>query len=307
MTSAQRTATISIGRGVVQAEVSPVGAALLELTVAGTRVTPSVSPDDAAEFYVGSIIAPWPNRVANGRYSYQGEDFQLECNETKRQTALHGLSAQHPWSIEASSDDTVTLSTTVGQVPGYPWQIDLLANYLVGENGVTVSLTATNTSATTAPFGAAFHPYFTIPGSALDEWTLQMPAAVVVIPDPDRLLPERDSDVSEAGLDFRDGEHLAEPSLAPPFLDHAFGGFDGAASATLASPNGVGISLGASLGSWMQVHRPDAGPLQGSVVLEPQTCPPNALADSRDVIELAPHEQIHIMWNLMVTVEGATR
>ena len=41
--------------------------------------------------YRGIIAAPWPNRIADGRYTFQGVDYQVPVNEPERDCALHGL------------------------------------------------------------------------------------------------------------------------------------------------------------------------------------------------------------------------
>jgi aldose 1-epimerase len=134
----------------------------------------------------------------------------------------------------------------------------------------------------------------------VNQWTLTMGAQIVVIPDPDRLLPTGDSDVAEAGLDFRTGAAIDQAHL-----DHAFSRFVGPTEATLTSPTGVMIRVGASPEcSWMQLHRPDAGPLVGTAVLEPQTSPPNAFVDDRDVFDLLPGEAFYLTWRVSVSTAG---
>lgn len=41
------------------------------------------------EPYFGAIVGRFANRVANGKFSIDGKDFQLECNE-KGINHLHG-------------------------------------------------------------------------------------------------------------------------------------------------------------------------------------------------------------------------
>jgi aldose 1-epimerase len=300
MSSAKTTDTLIVRHGVVEAEISPVGAALVGLRVGGVSVIPAAPDDVATSSYIGSIIAPWPNRIDSGRYTYQGVDYQLECNEGERENALHGLASLVAWEVVSQHDTQVTLTTVVGDIPGYPWTVHLAAEYQVHSSGVSVTLTATNQSSTPAPYGAAFHPYLSIPGSERSQWTLHVAATRVIVPDSDRLLPVSEEDVSTVGMDFRTGGALDQP-----FLDHAFGGFGGPATATLTAPSGVSIRVDSSADStWMQVHRPDSGPLVGSVVIEPQTCPPNAFVTGRDVIDLLPGHAHESTWRVVVDTEG---
>lgn len=278
-------------------EVDTTGAALTRLIVAGVSVIPDVERADAAGRYLGSVIAPWPNRIEDGTYSYRGHYYVLQCNETERNNSLHGLSAHTTWDVISRADDSVRLATTVGEVSGYPWRIGLEVTYRVTLHGVELSLTATNQSDTDAPFGAAFHPYFSLPGTNKSAWTLTMPATRVVLVEPFRLLPIDEVDVADSAFDFRGGETLGRQPL-----DHAFGGFEGSATAVLAGGSDVSVTVEASPECpWMQVHTPDDGPFAGTAVIEPQTCPPNAFRSGVDLIDLAPHRSTTVVWSVSVT------
>src|SRR5262245_64138859 len=39
----------------------------------------------------GQLLAPWPNRVQDGTYEFEGERYQLAVDEQERQNAIHGL------------------------------------------------------------------------------------------------------------------------------------------------------------------------------------------------------------------------
>ena len=41
--------------------------------------------------FSGVLLAPWPNRVADGAYEFDGESHQLPLTEPERGNALHGL------------------------------------------------------------------------------------------------------------------------------------------------------------------------------------------------------------------------
>lgn len=295
--------TISLECDRVCVKVNPVGASLVGLRMAGWEMVPQVAADQRVGRYVGSVIAPWPNRIEDGHYSFNGEDYQLECNETQRKNALHGFSAEQQWDVVARTSDRVDMAVTTGGVDGYPWEVSLQVTYQAVPDGVLVNLVATNMSGGPAPFGAAFHPYFSFPEGPPSLWRLTMPAQVVVVPDRERLLPDEDTDVASGGVDFRDGALLEQD-----FIDHAFGGFVGGTRVKLADPNGRTIHVDASrLCPWIQVHKPTDGPLDGSVVLEPQTSPPNAFCSGRDVIVLGPHEGVAIDWRISADVGGGAR
>ena len=292
--------TIALQRGSVTAGVDRAGASLVQLSVGDFSVVPQVSAGDAAGRYLGSVIAPWPNRIEDGRYSFGGREYQLECNESGRRNALHGFTGEQSWEVVSHSDAEVTLGIRTGGVVGYPWLVELQVTYRAEKDGVSVRLRATNTSDTTAPFGAAFHPYLAFPVGTPSEWTLTMSARSVVVPDLERLLPVEEVDVAHASLDYGYGKYLDAG-----FLDHAFGAFVDGVVAELADPDGRLIRVEASDDCpWMQVHKPIDGPLAGSIVIEPQTCPPNGFSSGRDVIELGAGESVAMSWRVRVLAGG---
>ena len=49
------------------------------------------APDDPRWAYDGTVLVPWPNRIAGGRYVDGGVARQLEITEPETGSALHGL------------------------------------------------------------------------------------------------------------------------------------------------------------------------------------------------------------------------
>ena len=42
-------------------------------------------------------LIPWPNRLAEGRYSFAGSEHQLPLDEPERENAIHGLLRWRAW------------------------------------------------------------------------------------------------------------------------------------------------------------------------------------------------------------------
>ena len=49
--------------------------------------------DEVRPGFRGALLAPWPNRVVDGRYAFEGREFELPLTEPRRGHALHGLAA----------------------------------------------------------------------------------------------------------------------------------------------------------------------------------------------------------------------
>ena len=48
----------------------------------------------------GQLLMPWPNRIRDGRYPYDGRELQLGLSEPARGNASHGLVRWAAWTLE---------------------------------------------------------------------------------------------------------------------------------------------------------------------------------------------------------------
>src|SRR6476619_7042097 len=206
---------LSLQHGDYSAVVTELGASLRELTWRGHPLVVGFGQDELPIGYQGAVLAPWPNRIADGRYTFAGQSQQLDLTEPDRQNALHGLVVWSPWHVDGPEEDAVRLTHRLWPHPGYPFVLDLEVGYRLGDNGLTFELTATNAGDTAAPYGGSFHPYLVAGHGDVDSWTVRSPATSYLTVDPDRLLPQEVLPVET--YDFR------EPtSLRGIEIDHAF-------------------------------------------------------------------------------------
>jgi len=77
--------------GGYEAHVAGVGATLRSLTADGVALIASFAPDELRPDMSGAVLAPWPNRTAEGRYEFGGVAHQLPINEPGLGNAAHGL------------------------------------------------------------------------------------------------------------------------------------------------------------------------------------------------------------------------
>lgn len=298
----------TIEGGGYRAVVTEVGAGLRELVHEGPRgprpLVLAYGAHEAAHSGAGQLLAPWPNRVANGRYRFDGEERQLDVSEPSRGNAIHGLVRWSSWRVEKHEPDRVVLTHRLFPHPGYPHTLDLTASYSLSEAGLEVEVTARNIGAAAAPYGYAAHPYL-IPAAhtaagAVDQWFLHLPTEYRVETD-ERMNPAGLADVDASGYDFR-----APRQLGSTVLDTAFGGLqrelDGIGRVRVSEPGGGAVTLWMDRGlDWIQVFTAD--PLAGdwhraAVAVEPMSCPPNAFNSGTDLIRLEPGVAVGHRWGI---------
>ena len=116
---------IHLTRGDVTAHIAQVGAALRGLTVDGTSVVTPYPQGIQAPFGSGTVLAPWPNRIRDGRWQQSdphGRDYdeQLGLSEPKLDNAIHGFLQHTPFVVD-EGDGSATLTATVVPQKGYPF------------------------------------------------------------------------------------------------------------------------------------------------------------------------------------------
>ncbi|MFC7496348.1 MULTISPECIES: aldose 1-epimerase family protein [unclassified Nocardioides] len=276
-------------RGPARAEVTQVGAALRHYSVDGRDVVDGFAPHERAHDGRGQVLAPWPNRLTDGRYRYGDRECQAPLDEPGRHDAIHGLVRWLGWDLVAHDDAAVSLSCTLHPRPGYEWQVDLGVRYELGDDGLTVTFSAVDVDTEPAPFGVGFHPYLAVGGGPVDDTTLHVPAASFLDDAPGRPTP---LPVHGTPHDFSLPRRIGDARLDTAYGDLRRDG-DGRARARLTGPDGRGVELWVDAAfRYLMVYTADAvgrpDRRRRAVAVEPMTCPPDAFRTGIDLVDLAP-------------------
>ncbi len=282
--------------GELRAEISERGGALRVLRAGGRDLVASWPENGPIPYFSGTLLAPWPNRVAGAAYSFDGRRFELPVNEPERGHALHGLVADVSWRVVEDGPESVRLAHTVEPVPGYPFRLALQAVHTLTPAGFTTTLTAENTGDRAAPYGCGPHPWLLAGDGPLDGWELELPADEVLLVD-ELLVPRELTGVAGTPYDFR-----APRPLGATAIDHAFTGLtagdDGRARVRLRGPaGGVEMSWDPAVLPWAQVCT-GTGLGHRGLAVEPMTCPPDAFNSGADLIVLNPGEKHEASWTI---------
>lgn len=284
-----------------EAVISTVGASLRSLTYEGRNL---VTPFDANEVrprFRGAILAPWPNRIVDGTYTFDSIQHQLAITEPQRGHALHGLVLWLNFEVIAQTAQSVTLKGIIEPQQGYPHRIALEVHYLITNRGLSTSVTATNLSEQDAPYGLGPHPYLVAGPGPVDDWSLQTTAKSYFETTGARLLPDKQVPIQSGDLfDFSEGKKVGDI-----FIDHAFTELlfeNGLGSLDLTCPTGTGVRMtwGPQL-PWLQLHTADVpGDIhsRNSLAVEPMTCPPDAFNSGIDLIVLRAGEKHFADWHI---------
>jgi aldose 1-epimerase len=208
----------------------------------------------------GQVLAPWPNRLAGGRYEWDGEELQLPVTEVSTGSAIHGLVRWTSWRAVEREPARVLLEQVLHPHPGYPFTLRLCVEYRLTGEGLRVRTEAENAGARACPFGVGHHPYVLAPTGCVDDLVLDGERVGGRELDETRHRP--------GGWRVEVGEVAVWADDAWPFQQVFTGDL------------------------------PDVG--RRGLAVEPMTCPPQAFGTGEGVIRLEPGDRWSGEWGIEV-------
>jgi aldose 1-epimerase len=290
---------LEIAHGVQRVGVVSLGGGLRSYEVDGRELLDGFAPGGQSTRGRGQALVPWPNRIKDGSYEFDGKKMQLPLTEPEHGNAIHGLVREATWSAHPASDHVV-MDYLLEPQAGYPFALALNVEYSLSNSGLTVTTTARNIGAESCPYGCGQHPYLTLGTPKIDTLRLQVPGRVVISSD-ERGVPVSKGPVEGTEYDFRAGRVIGGTVLDNAFTDLERGA-DGRARVLLDDPDsGAGVTLWVDeTYVFLMVFSGDPYPdlARRSIAVEPMTCPPNAFRTHDSVIVLEPGESTSSTWGI---------
>jgi len=289
-----------IVQGDQHAVVVEAGGGLRTYSVGGRELLDGYEVDEMCPSGRGQVLIPWPNRLKDGSYEFDGRRHQLVLTEPDNQNAIHGLVRWNAWTVGEREPHRVVMEHLIHAQPGYPFSLALAIEYALSEDGLRVRTTATNVGREPCPYGSGAHPYLTVGTPTVDSAILHAPGKTVLQSD-ERGIPTGAMSVEGTEYDFRRPRQIAGTVLDNCFTDLERSS-DGLARVVL--QNGDSSS---GLTFWLDESYPylmlfTGDPLpdvdRRSLALEPMTCPPNAFQTREALVVLAPGESVTSTWGI---------
>lgn len=236
--------------------------------------------DEIAKAGRGQVLAPWPNRLADGAYSFGGSSYRLPVTEPDTQTAIHGLVRFANWTCAERDSARVVLEHVLHPQPGYPFVLRLRVAYELGEAGLRVDTAAENLGDEPLPFGIAQHPY--LAGRA-DEVEVTLRAATRLTVD-ERKLPD-----GRVANDLPGTFVIGDRQIDATFTDLEDG-------CVVVGDHRVWFDDAYRYVQLFTGDHPDVG--RRGVAVEPMTCPPNAFRTGEGLLVLDPGTTFRASWGI---------
>ena len=284
-------------RGGAVAVVTELAAALRSYERDGVALVETFGDDDLPPGAAGITLAPWANRIEDGRWTLDGAVQQLDLTEPSRGHASHGLLRNTGYEAVDRSEGSVTLEAVIFPQHGYPFLVRHRVEYTLDDDGgLSVRQTLANDSSQAAPYGLGAHPYLRLGDVPTEELTLRVPATRRLVAD-DRLIP-RSAEAATGEADLRGGRVVGALDV-----DAAYTGLDfehGRARSVLEAPDGRAVWL------WQEQSCPYVHVFVSSrypgrpkaVALEPMSAPANAFNSGEGLGWLAPGGEASIRWGI---------
>jgi aldose 1-epimerase len=283
-----------------RAVVVEVGGGLRSYSAAGRDILDGYGVDEQSASGRGQVLVPWPNRLEDGSYEFDGRNHQLALTEPEHSNAIHGLVRWASWRIGEREAHRVVMEHVIHPQPGYPFTLFLGIEYALSKGGLSVRTTARNLGPDACPYGCGQHPYLTLGTPTVDTIELRAPSRRVLTSD-ERDLPTGSEPVDGTEYDFRVARAIGATKLDNAFTDLARDE-DGRARVAIRDPDGgaeVTLWVDESYGYLMLFTgdtRPDVN--RRSLAVEPMTCPPNAFRNGDSLIRLEPNDSTTAAWGI---------
>lgn len=281
-----------IESGPYAAVVTEVGAMLRSLTHNGVEALWTFSENEAPTSSMARQLVPWPNRIRDGKYSFDGVEYQLPISEPARNTALHGLGEGVAWRLVRHTDTEVVQATIIYPQTGWGAVLEVEIGHALSADGITVTATARNVGSTRAPYGYGVHPYL---AADLTSAELTLPFCKELMVDAERLLPIEIDEVTPEH-DFRTPRVVADT-----VFDTALTGADGAWELKLAADGRTVVVWADETLPWFQIYTP---PTRDALAVEPMTCGPDAFNEgpTHDGLQvLEPGDETTSVWGIRIS------
>jgi aldose 1-epimerase len=202
-------------------------------------------------------MAPWPNRIRDGRFAWAGATHDVPCSPGKP-WAIHGFVHMRPWQVVARTARVCEM--TCDLPPAWPWQGRVWQRYELRE-GVLLMKLEVRSAREAFPAGCGWHPWFRRDLGGGTDVRVTVPAARrYVLQDQ---LPTGET-VPPLGAYLLDGSPLSERRL-----DDCYAGLGGPITIDWGALK-LTMTVEAPFTHVMVYTPPDA------FCIEPQTCAPDA-------------------------------
>ncbi len=263
------------------------GATLLEISFAGQNILDAYTDPaelDSMDWMKNTLLYPFPNRLADGRYFWNGHLNQFAINDLTTRNALHGFVAFQKFKVSRILLTDVAAEITCryecsGKQTGYPFPTTLEVTYGISDNHrFRIEFSVLNRHSEAIPVGLGWHPYFRL--------TENVGQTALRLPDSERI--EINQKMLPSGQRTDNNSYRTAIPLGEAFLDNCFKikKLDAIWRASIfGGGKRLTLSANAKLWPYLQVFTP---PSRNAIALEPMSCNIDGFNNREGLVVLPP-------------------
>ncbi len=279
------------------------GGCLLDLILEGESILDGCqTPQELDVNRWGKSVAlyPFPNRLKDGQYQWEGQAYQFPINDGGTGNALHGFGTARPLEVIhlqlEEKQAVVTMQGKYdGELPAYPFPLEFELSYELHSHGFFgLEMTLRNVGDQPIPAGMGWHPYFRL-GKGIEALKLQLPDVEMIGVDP-RMIP------TGKRYDYDEFDRLK--AIGSTVLDNCFALSQEAVEAGVHLRNDrlqlrYWQETGPGKFNYLQVFTP---PMRESIAIEPMTCNVDAFNNGEGLARLLPGEELRAKAGLLLSL-----
>jgi aldose 1-epimerase len=132
------------------------------------------------------IMIPFANRIPDGKYNFEGNEYQIKPIPPRTQV-IHGFASYLDYKIHSAelgrdSAEVILKLDNIrpGVFEGYPFSLDIFIKFLLTKEKLLIEITAENSGERVLPFGTGWHPYFRTNDKGIENLVLTIDAEQVI-------------------------------------------------------------------------------------------------------------------------------
>ncbi|MGL1886451.1 MAG: hypothetical protein OCD76_08045 [Reichenbachiella sp.] len=244
--------------------------------------------------FKGSKLSPFPNRITDAKYTFEGASHQMPINDVGGSTNLHAFLHNRPFSVVDTVNGDQEAKLTLGYEylgveQGFSYTYQLTIEIAFGEQGITFATQIKNTDDQNIPIADGWHPYFNFDGG-LSSVQMQFGAAT--------RLSSNFGNPLDAIHGFESGALLSDGIE----LDDCFEVANSDENYEIVltdQTSGVTVIVWQESEKgkykYFQIYMP---PSRKQIAIEPVSCPPNSLNTGDGLVVLAPGEVTNMTFGI---------
>jgi aldose 1-epimerase len=238
------------------------------------------------DYYKSAFLLPFPNRLNEGKYTFNNKNYAFPINDTKGNNSLHGFDDFYPMELKdvqlnGENAQAILHHSYDGANPSYPFPFDFTVIYTLSDNNsFECEIQIKNTNDFTIPIGFGWHPYFKI-GHSPKKLHLQLPPCEKILTDEDMIPTGERIDYTE----FSEPRKLNDTWFDTCFKLHQNKGI--AEVRLISNEHNVALTYWqeAQAFPYFQIFTPSRSE---SIAIEPMTCNIDAFNNGEGLMEMPP-------------------